>query len=233
MAGTHTHGNAPPHEHADDAPGHVHDERGNVTGGAGTTGAPTTTGTAGTPGGAGFASTAAPAEHRHAGIGSHAHADARPGHSHDEERTVRERPGGGLAGRVIFGLVGVAGMLVGPFLTWVNGERGTAVEIRAFFSTEAGSDAGFVASAGFVVLVLGAVALLGLLFRSGWLTSLAAGLGLAATILVGISALRGDEGVAGIGLGLWIAAVGSLLALIASMFATRTKVVETRQPRTF
>jgi hypothetical protein len=216
MAGTpHTHGNAPPHEHADDAPGHAHDAQGNVTGAAGTAG------------------TAATTEHRHAGIGSHSHADARPGHSHDEEVSVRERPGGGMAGRVIFGLVGAAGMLVGPFLPWIDGERGTTVEIRAFFSTEAGSDAGFVASAGFVLLVLGAVALLGLLFRSGWLTSLAAGLGLAATILVGVSELRGGEGLGGLGLGWWIAAIGSLLALIASMFATRTKVVETREPRTF
>jgi hypothetical protein len=222
MAGTpHTHGNAPPHEHADDAPGHAHDAQGNVTGAAGTA---TTTGVAGTT---------ATTEHRHAGIGSHSHDDARPGHSHDEEVSVRERPGGGMAGRVIFGLVGAAGMLVGPFFPWINGERGTTVEIRAFFSTEAGSDAGFVASAGFVLLVLGAVALLGLLFRSGWLTSLAAGLGLAATVLVGISELRGGEGLGGLGLGWWIAAIGSLLALIASMFATRTKVVETREPRTF
>jgi hypothetical protein len=230
MAGTpHTHGNAPPHEHADDAPGHTHDAQGNVTGAAGTA---ATTG-AGTAATTGVAGTAATAEHRHAGIGSHSHADARPGHSHDEEVSVRERPGGGMAGRLIFGVVGAAAMIVGPFLPWINGERGTTIEIRAFFSTEAGSDAGFVASAGFVVLVLGAVALLGLLFRSGWLTSLAAGLGLAATILVGISELRGGEGLGGLGLGWWIAAIGSLLALIASMFATRTKVVETREPRTF
>ena len=223
MAGTpHTHGNAPPHEHADDAPGHMHDASGNVSR-AGTA-APAGAGTAATTTG-----TAATTEHRHAGIGSHSHADARPGHSHDEDVKVRERPGGGMAGRVIFGLIGAAGMLVGPFLPWITGERGTTVEIRAFFSTEAGSDAGFVASAGFVLLVLGAVALLGLLFRSGWLTSLAAGLGLAATILVGISEFRAGEGLGGLGLGLWIAAIGSLLALIASMFATRTKVVETRE----
>ena len=232
MAGTpHTHGNAPPHEHANDAPGHAHDAQGNVTGAAGTAAA---TGAAGTAATTGAAGTTATTEHRHAGIGSHSHADARPGHSHDEEVSVRERPGGGMAGRVIFGLVGAAGMIVGPFLDWTNSQRGTAVEFSALFSSEPGGEAGFLVSAGFTVLVLGAIALIGLLFRSGWLTSLAAGLGLAVTILSGIGAFRGEGGSLGdVGIGLWIAAVGSLLALIASMFATRTKVVETREPRTF
>jgi hypothetical protein len=217
MAGPHTHGNAPAHTHVNDPPGHMHDAQGNVTAATGTAAAAGTT-----------------AEHRHQGIGSHAHADARPGHTHDEARTVKERAGGGMAGRAIFGLVGAAGMLVGPFLDWVNSQRGTAVELTAAFSSEPGGEAGFLVSAGFTVLVLGAVALLGLLFRSGWLTSLAAGLGLAVTVLSGIGAFRGEGGSLGdVGIGLWIAAVGSLLALIASMFATRTRVVETREAGTF
>jgi hypothetical protein len=211
----HTHGSAPPHEHANDAPGHAHDQAGNVTGPAGA-------GTAGT----------AETEHRHRGIGTHAHADAHRGHTHDDEdRRVTERAGGGLAVRVVLGVIGAVGMLVGPFLAWIDGQQGTAVQMRAFFSSEAGSGAGFVASAGFVVLVLGVLALIGLVFRSGWLTSLAAGLGLAATILVAIGQLSAGAFDA-LGIGWWIAAIGSLLALIASMFgATRTRVIETRESR--
>lgn len=218
----HTHGNAPPHEHPNDAPGHAHDQAGNVTGPGMAAGAGAT--------GAGMDAGAAATEHRHAGIGSHEHADARPGHAHDEDRRVTERAGGGLAGRMIFGIVGAVGMIVGPFLAWIDGQQGTAVQMRAFFSSEAGEGAGFAASAGFVVLVLGILALIGLLFRSGWLTSLSAGLGLAAMILVAIGQLRAGAFDA-LGIGWWIAAIGSLLALIASMFATRTKVVETRETR--
>ena len=225
MAGTlHTHGSEPAHEHADAAPGHTHDAQGNVVAPAGAAGGTARAGTA--------PAAATAAEHRHSGIGKHSHADAAPGHTHDEERKVRERPGGGMAGRIVFGLVGVAGMIVGPFLPWISGERGTAIELRALFSTEAGGSAGFLVSAGFALLVLGVIALIGLLFRSGWLTSLAAGLGLVATILIAIGRFRGEGGgLADLGVGWWIAAVGSLLALIASMFATRTRVVETR--RTF
>jgi hypothetical protein len=211
----HTHGSAPAHEHPDAAPGHTHDAEGNVLPAAGT---------------AAGAGTAATTEHRHSGIGKHSHADAAPGHTHDEERKVRERPGGGMVGRVVFGLVGAAGMIVGPFLPWIAGERGTEIELRALFSTEAGGSAGFLVSAGFAVLVLGVIALIGLLFRSGWLTSLAAGLGLVATILIAIGRFRGEGGgLADLDIGWWVAAVGSLLALIASMFATRSRVVETRR----
>jgi hypothetical protein len=189
----HTHGNAPPHEHADAVPGHGHDAQGNVTG---VTGAAATT-------------------------------VAEPG----EERIIEERrAGGGLAGRLIFGVVGALGMIVGPFLPWISGQRGTEVEFRALFSSEGGADAGFVASAGFGLLVLGVLALIGLVFRSGWLTSLASAVGLAAMILVAFGRFRGEGGGLGdLGIGWWIGAVGSLLALIASMFATRTKVVEVRE----
>jgi hypothetical protein len=224
MAGTmHTHGNAAPHAHADAAPGHTHDPQGNVAPTAGTTAGTAATGT-------GAAAATAPEEHRHRGIGTHEHADARPGHGHDEERTVRERPGGGMAGRLVFGLVGVAGMIVGPFLPWVDGTRGTAVELRALFSSESGQEAGLLVSAGFTLLVLGVIALIGLLFRSGWLTSLAAALGLVATILIAVFRYGGEGGgLADLDYGWWVAAVGSLLALIASMFAARTRVVETRR----
>jgi hypothetical protein len=225
MAGTmHTHGSAAPHEHANAAPGHTHDAQGNVAPAAGTAAAGT-----GAAAGTAAAAPAAAEEHRHKGIGTHAHADARPGHEHEEERTVRERPGGGMAGRLIFGLVGVAGMIIGPFLPWVEGTRGTAIELRALFSSESG-EAGFLVSAGFAVLVLGVIALIGLLFRSGWLTSLAAALGLVATVLVAVFRFGGEGGgLSDLDYGWWISAVGSLLALIASMFAARTRVVETRR----
>jgi hypothetical protein len=216
----HTHGNAPAHTHENAYPGHTHDET-TAQHGFGTTAAPAAGG-----------ATAAAVEHDHPGVGRHTHADATPGHTHDyaERTAVAERPGGGLAARLILGLLGVAGMIIGPFLNWAPDVPGTNIEFRAFFSTEATGEAGFAASVGFTVLVLGVIALVGLAFRSGWLTSLAAGLGLLACILIVVTVYRapGEAGIGNLQIGFWLAAVGSLLALVASMFGAGSRAAGVR-----
>jgi hypothetical protein len=212
MADTHTHPGFGSHTHTGAAPGHSHDGDASVQE-MGTT------------------------EHSHPGVGAHTHEDAAPGHDHDysQETVVSEGPSGGVIARLVLGLLGAAGMIVGPFLDWANGVRGTEVEFRAFFSTEAGGQAGLVASAGFTLLVLGVIALIGLAFKSGWLTSLAAGLGLLACVLLVITVYRAGAGLADLAIGFWLAAIGSVLALLASMFGAGSRVwgVRTRAPRTF
>jgi hypothetical protein len=216
----HTHGNAPAHTHENAYPGHTHDET-TAQHGFGTTADPSA-----------GAATAAAVEHDHPGVGRHTHADATPGHTHDyaERTAVAERPGGGLAARLILGLLGVAGMIIGPFLNWAPEVPGTNIQFRAFFSTEATGEAGFAASVGFTVLVLGVIALVGLAFRSGWLTSLAAGLGLLACILIVVTVYRapGEAGIGNLQIGFWLAAVGSLLALVASMFGAGSRAAGVR-----
>jgi hypothetical protein len=212
----HTHGNAPAHTHENAFPGHSHDTEATAP----QHGFGTAAGT-GTAAGAG-AVTATDAEHDHPGVGRHTHADARPGHTHDydERTTVTDRPGGGLAARLILGILGAAGMIIGPFLDWAPGVAGTQIQFRAFFSTEQTGEAGFAASVGFTLLILGVIALVGLAFKSGWLTSLAAGLGLLACILIVVTVYRlpEDVGIGDLRIGFWLAAIGSLLALVASMF---------------
>lgn len=223
----HTHGNAPAHTHENAFPGHSHDTEATAP----QHGFPTAAGT-GTAAGAGATAAAATdAEHDHPGVGRHTHTDARPGHTHDyEERTtVTDRPGGGLAARLILGLIGAAGMIIGPFLDWAEGVTGTQVQFRAFFSTQATGEAGFTASAGFTILVLGVIALVGLAFKSGWLTSLAAGLGVLACVLIVITVLRVEGGSIGaLAIGFWIAAIGSILALVASMFGAGRRATAVR-----
>jgi hypothetical protein len=210
MADTHTHPGIGTHTHTGAAAGHSHDDDATMTGAAGA--------------------------HTHPGVGTHSHGDAVPGHDHDypQETVVSEGPGGGLAARLILGLIGAAGMIVGPFLDWGGGVRGTEVEFRAFFSTEAGGEAGFVASAGFTLAVLGVVALIGLAFKSGWLTSLAAGLGLLACVLLVVTVYRAGAGLGDLAIGFWVAAIGSVLALVASMFGAGSRVwgVRNRTVRT-
>ena len=223
----HTHGNAPAHTHENAFPGHSHDTEATAP----QHGFGTAAGT-GTAAGAGATAATTDAEHDHPGVGRHTHADAHPGHTHDyEERTtVSDRPGGGLAARLILGLIGVAGMIIGPFLSWAEGVAGTKVEFRAFFSTDVAGEAGFAASAGFTLLILGVIALVGLAFKSGWLTSLAAGLGLLACILFVVTVYRSpaDVDIGILEIGFWLAAVGSLLALIASMFGAGRRATAVR-----
>jgi uncharacterized membrane protein len=77
-------------------------------------------------------------------------------------------------------------------------------------------------------LVLGVVALVGLAFRSGWLTSLAAGLGILAVVLIAITTYRAGNDLADLEIGYWFAAIGSILALVASMFGAGRKVTSVR-----
>jgi hypothetical protein len=224
----HTHGNAPAHTHENAFPGHSHDTEATTP----QHGFGTAAGT-GTAAGAGAVTAAATdAEHDHPGVGRHTHADARPGHTHDydERTTVTDRPGGGLAARLILGLIGAAGMIIGPFLAWAPNVAGTEIQFRAFFSTRPTGEAGFAASVGFTVLILGVIALVGLAFKSGWLTSLAAGLGLLACILIVVTVYRspGEAGIGDLQIGFWISAIGSLLALFASMFGAGRRATAVR-----
>jgi hypothetical protein len=83
---------------------------------------------------------------------------------------------GSFAARVILTVVGSVAMIAGAFLQWVNvpnGLHGTELSIRALWSTRLTDYPNLVGTVGFVIIVLGVVALLGLGLRTGWLTRLA------------------------------------------------------------
>jgi hypothetical protein len=197
----HTHGDDAPHAHEGATPGHTHD------GGVTTTTAPTTDPTA-QPVAAPSATATVPA-------------------------AVEVGPsGGGIAARIALTLVGAAAMIVGAFLEWGGGTAGTEVEYRAFFDTDAGGGetVGFATSAGFVLIVLGLLALLGMAFRTGWLTRLAGALGLVALVLLVVTLYRADESLSFLQIGFWVSAAGSLVALIGGFLGSRPRVVATSVP---
>ncbi|HZA60163.1 MAG TPA: hypothetical protein VE754_00595, partial [Actinomycetota bacterium] len=74
-----------------------------------------------------------------------------------------------------------------------------------------------------VVIVLGLLALLGLAFRTGWLTRLAAALGVIAFVLFLITVYRAgaDRDLTDIGIGMWVILAGSVLALIGGFLGAR------------
>ena len=182
--------------------------------------------------------------HEHGGLPPHDHDEDGLDHDHDDDVVEREAvvdrdatattavtvapAPGGVAARIVLTILGAAGMIIGAFLAWTAGDRairGVDFEFNVLYSTEVGGEAGLVTSAGFILIVLGLIALLGLAFRVGWLTSVAGALGLLAIVLFAISVYREGGSVGDLGIGAWICAIGSLVTLVAGWFGARDRVV--------
>lgn len=195
----HTHGDSAPHEHEGDAPGHTHD-------------APTAGTTPVAPVATTAATTTAPVD-----VGPSA---------------------GGLSMRIILTLLGAALMIGGAFLGWFNfgdvpegaelpGAAGIEFSWTSFYSTEDPFGAGFFTSAGFVAIILGLLALLGLALSTGWLTRLAGVLGILIVVAYAITLYRVEDAglsISEIGLGAWLVALGGLIVLIAGFLGSRRVV---------
>jgi hypothetical protein len=156
-------------------------------------------------------------------------------HHHDadatstETRAVSEAPSPWLAIRVLLTVAAAVLLLVGSFLEWARDTDGSELAVQGFWSTDAGM-AGFFSSAGLVTAICGAVIILGLAFRGGWLTRFAGAVGLVAFTLVVIQ--MGREGsldtLEDVGMGLWLVLAGGILALIGGFFpSTRTVAAAT------
>ena len=198
----HTHGDSAPHEHEGDAPGHTHDAPTAAT-------APVASAPVGTA-----AVTTAPVD-----VGPSA---------------------GGLSARIILTILGAGLMIAGAFLSWFNfgeipagadvpGGAGTELSWSLFYSTvnpfaQPGDPQAFFTSAGFVVIVFGLLALLGLATSTGWLTRLAGALGIVAIVAYAITLYRvtdDDLGIGEIGIGAWMVLAGGLVVLIAGFLGSR------------
>jgi hypothetical protein len=156
-------------------------------------------------------------------------------HQHDTDATTRDTravhstPSPWLAVRVIFTVAAAVLLLVGSFFEWTGGNDGSALSIQHYWEQDAGT-AAFFASAGLVTAICGAVAILGLAFRGGWLTRFAGAVALVAFTLMLIQMGRSGnlDGVQDVGMGLWFVLVGGALALIGGFFpSTRTVAAST------
>jgi hypothetical protein len=137
-----------------------------------------------------------------------------------------------VAIRIVLALAGAAGMIVSLFMNWVRSTPATDISVRALFQTSQVRNPNFVESIGFVMLVLGLLAIVGLAPRTGWLTSLAGALGIVVFVLLLVQMYRepGNLTVNDLDPGAWVGLAGSVVALIGGFFGTRTAVVATTGP---
>jgi hypothetical protein len=138
----------------------------------------------------------------------------------------------GLAVRAVLTLTGAAGLIVGGFLDWIRGIAGVDLTGRAFIQTTFRHGKAFVTSAGFVMIVLGLLAIIGLALRSGWLTRVSGVLGVVGFVLFVVQVYRASLTVSDVQAGAWIALAGGIVALIGGFFGTRRVVVAGPAPPT-
>ncbi|MEN3362059.1 MAG: hypothetical protein V7637_6041 [Mycobacteriales bacterium] len=136
------------------------------------------------------------------------------------------RSSGGLVGRVVLTLAGAAGLVIGAFLNWWHTTAGTSLTNKSFYQETFGAEGSFIRTAGFVTIVLGLAAVVGLAGGSGWLTRLAGALGIAAVVLYGIQVYRADTSLTAVSVGAWLALAGGVIALIGG-FLGRPVLVST------
>lgn len=129
----------------------------------------------------------------------------------------------GVGSRVFLTLLGAAVIVVGAFLEWTAGIDGTKLDIRAFWTTPLRSTGVFVQTAGFAMIVLGLVAVIGLALGTGWVTRLAGAVAIVGLILFGIEVYRSsaDESLQ---LGAWIVLAGGVVTLVAGFFGSQRPV---------
>lgn len=133
--------------------------------------------------------------------------------------------GASLAGRIALTLVGAAAMIVSAFLDWYRSIAGDNLTVKSLWRTSFSNVGTFTETVGFVLVVLGLVAIVGLAFRSGWLTRLAGALGVVAFALFVIELYRTTASAQVLpGAGAWVAVAASLVTLIGGFLGTRTRV---------
>jgi hypothetical protein len=155
-------------------------------------------------------------------------------HTAQHVTVASARPGAEI-GRVVLSLIGGGALVVGAFLDWTRDVVGTNLTNHSLYRLDFDSRSDIVQTAGGIAIVLGLLAVLGLVDRSGWLTRVAGALGVVLFVLLAIEVYRSSFH--NLQAGAWVALGGAVVLLFAGLLRPRpvgqlpavvkeTKVVE-------
>jgi hypothetical protein len=128
-----------------------------------------------------------------------------------------------IGARIALTLVGAAGLIVGAFMDWTRSIQGTKLDVQAFWTTNFQSTETFVRSAGFAMIVVGLVAVVGLAMATGWLTRLAGAVAVIGFVLFAIEVYRSSADDM-IEVGAWLVLAGGIVTLIAGFVGPRPMI---------
>lgn len=143
---------------------------------------------------------------------------------HHRARYSAARPGL-EAGRLVLTLIGGAALIVGALLDWTRNTAGTSITDRSLFQMDFGTRSDIVKTVGGLAILLGLIAVVGLIDRSGWLTRLAGALGIVLFVLFAVEAHR-SSGTA-LQAGAWLVLGGGIVLVLGGMLTPHTPADET------
>jgi phosphate/sulfate permease len=145
--------------------------------------------------------------------------------THTVHRTgVAETRAGSDVGRLLLTLIGAAALIVGAFLNWTRNVSGDNLSNHALVKIEFATQSDIVKTVGGISVLLGLVALVGLVDRTGWLTRLAGALGIVLFVLFAIEVYRSSQHQ--VQFGAWLALAGGVALVLGGLFGAR-EIVET------
>ena len=108
-------------------------------------------------------------------------------------------------------------------MDWTRSIQGTKLDVQAFWTTNFRSTETFVRSAGFAMIVVGLVAVVGLAMATGWLTRLAGAVAVIGFVLFAIEVYRSSANDM-IEVGAWLVLAGGIVTLIAGFVGPRPMI---------
>jgi hypothetical protein len=124
------------------------------------------------------------------------------------------------AGRLVLTLLGGAALVVGAFLNWTRDTAATSITNRSLVQTDFTTRSDIVQTAGGIAILIGIVAVIGLIDRTGWLSRLAGALGIVLFILFAVEVYRSADH--SMQAGAWLALAGGIVLIIGGMLAPRS-----------
>jgi uncharacterized membrane protein HdeD (DUF308 family) len=108
-------------------------------------------------------------------------------------------------------------------MDWTRSIQGTKLDVQAFWTTDFHTTETFVRTAGFAMIVVGLVAVVGLAMGTGWLTRLAGAVAVVGFVLFAIEVYRSSADDM-IEVGAWLVLAGGIVTLIAGFVGPRPMI---------